>query len=392
MLDVLIGGGLHACIPFTSLAGVLLDGAIGSELQLPVEAVVLSNSLIFAAWIPGALVGGQVSDTLGRKPACIGFSMLSTLALVAIALLPPGSEALLYAARATSGFAIGAFMAPAYALLLESRMSSAKVVSQQPLHTLSLLSKRQRERPLAPSRLRHHLRPLTPGPAPSLPHNFALCLLCAQGAASFAWSLGYVASIAAFAALHLAVRVAAAAGLFAGVGMSTWRLEQLLLALFVTLCIGATREWVVESPRWLLASGDAPRSLASLEAICSWNGVNLTEALHSDHQLAALAAAAHDAKKCIPTAATSARSRWKQATEAPPPPAEATSWGELFSASGMLSQTLGLGALQLSWNIAYYALAFSAGTMSDQLLLYAAACTHAPAYLLRPKNPQQLFD
>ena len=216
MIDLVIGAGLHAQIPFATLAGVLLDGAIAAEVNLPVEGMVLSNSLIFAAWIPGALLGGEVSDAVGRKPACVGFSLLSTLAMVAMALLPSGSEsseALLCGARVVNGFGIGAFMAPAYALLLESRAKSAK------------------------------------------------------GAGSFAWSLGYVVAISIFASIHLGATSEAVAAVLPAFGLSAWRLEQLLLALFTASCALATQLWVVESPRWLLASGDAPRALAALRQV-----------------------------------------------------------------------------------------------------------------------------
>lgn len=216
MIDLVIGAGLHAQIPFATLAGVLLDGAIAAEVNLPVEGMVLSNSLIFAAWIPGALLGGEVSDAVGRKPACVGFSLLSTLAMVAMALLPSGSEsseALLCGARVVNGFGIGAFMAPAYALLLESRAKSAK------------------------------------------------------GAGSFAWSLGYVVAISIFASIHLGATSGAVADVLPAFGLSAWRLEQLLLALFTASCALATQLWVVESPRWLLASGDAPRALAALRQV-----------------------------------------------------------------------------------------------------------------------------
>ena len=216
MIDLVIGAGLHAQIPFATLAGVLLDGAIAAEVNLPVEGMVLSNSLIFAAWIPGALLGGEVSDAVGRKPACVGFSLLSTLAMVAMALLPSGSEsseALLCGARVVNGFGIGAFMAPAYALLLESRAKSAK------------------------------------------------------GAGSFAWSLGYVVAISIFASIHLGATSEAVADVLPAFGLSAWRLEQLLLALFTASCALATQLWVVESPRWLLASGDAPRALAALRQV-----------------------------------------------------------------------------------------------------------------------------
>lgn len=45
------------------------------------------------------------------------------------------------------------------------------------------------------------------------------------------------------------------------------------------------------------------------------------------------------------------------------------SWGDLFAADGLLKTTLTFGLLHLAFNVGFYALAFSAGSMSDAVLL-----------------------
>ena len=72
VMALVIGFGLHACVPFGSLNGVLNDAAWGASLHLTTEQVVSADSAVFLAWIPGGLVGGPLSDAVGRKRASLG--------------------------------------------------------------------------------------------------------------------------------------------------------------------------------------------------------------------------------------------------------------------------------------------------------------------------------
>ena len=111
LMAFVIGFGLHACVPFGSLNGVLNDAAWGASLHLTPEQVVSGDSAVFLAWIPGGLVGGPLSDAVGRKRASLGCALLVALALAATACVAPGDAAGLIASRALAGLGIGGFMA-----------------------------------------------------------------------------------------------------------------------------------------------------------------------------------------------------------------------------------------------------------------------------------------
>lgn len=341
ILPAVLTFAVHACIPFASLSGVLLDGAIGADLGLSPEQVVLGDSLVFGFWIPGAVVGGPVSDTLGRKRALLGFAVLAAVALGGTGAVQHADQLALLASRALAGFAVGGFMSPAYTLLIESVDSGR------------------------------------------------------AGRTSVSWSVGYVCSIVLLAVLHLGVTTVGSgvvsAGLPAegvgqavgsvvssGVGWSSgaWRVEQLLFAGWVLSSAALVQALVVESPRYLLSNGDAEGALDAARAISRWNDVDLDAALgaaaESESALLPLAVAA-DACEVFysddqgpPAAAELAA-----AAEACSPPADEAAWADLFSAApgGLLGTTLTLAMLQVAFNVAYYALAFSAGGLSDALLL-----------------------
>ena len=149
MLALVVAFGLHACVPFGSLNGVLNDAAWGASLHLTPEQVVTGDSAVFLAWIPGGLLGGGLCDAVGRKRASLGCAVLIALALVGTALVLPGDGGALIASRALAGLGIGGFMASAPTMLVESVDAGAK------------------------------------------------------GRATLAWSVGYVAALALLAAVHL---------------------------------------------------------------------------------------------------------------------------------------------------------------------------------------------
>ena len=93
ILTIVVAFGLHAVIPMVSLAGVLLDGPMGVDLGLSPAEVVAGDSLVFSAWIPGAFVGGPVSDSIGRKRAALCFSVVAAIAIFATAATQPGEYA-----------------------------------------------------------------------------------------------------------------------------------------------------------------------------------------------------------------------------------------------------------------------------------------------------------
>lgn len=119
-----LGLGFHATIPFASLSGVLMDGAISSELGLSPEQVALSDAVLLLSWAPGSLLCGPWSDVHGRKACTLAFGVLTALATGSIGLIPPGANAfsLLLSARVASGFCIGGMMSAAYTLVVESPM------------------------------------------------------------------------------------------------------------------------------------------------------------------------------------------------------------------------------------------------------------------------------
>ena len=72
VMALVIGFGLHACVPFGSLNGVLNDAAWGASLHLNTEQIVSADSAVLLAWISGGHVGGPLSDAVGRKRASLG--------------------------------------------------------------------------------------------------------------------------------------------------------------------------------------------------------------------------------------------------------------------------------------------------------------------------------
>lgn len=69
--------------------------------------------------IVGALVGGTLSDRLGRKPVLIACNALCGFATGSLALVPDGNWPLFAALRVFGGFAIGAMAAAAVAMIVE---------------------------------------------------------------------------------------------------------------------------------------------------------------------------------------------------------------------------------------------------------------------------------
>ena len=117
-----IGVGLHCVLPMATISSVLLDGDIARSLELTSSQVVLSDSLIFGGWVPGAALSGPISDALGRKGTSLAFAALAAAAMAAQTLLQPGADAELQlcALRALAGFAVGGYLAPAFSWLVES--------------------------------------------------------------------------------------------------------------------------------------------------------------------------------------------------------------------------------------------------------------------------------
>ena len=88
-----IGVGLHCVLPMATISSVLLDGDIARSLELSTSQVVLSDSVIFGGWIPGAALSGPISDALGRKGTSLAFAALAAAAMAAQTLLQPGADA-----------------------------------------------------------------------------------------------------------------------------------------------------------------------------------------------------------------------------------------------------------------------------------------------------------
>ena len=198
MFSVVLIVALHAILAFGTLSGVLLDAAILQETGIPKDQVVLGNSLVFFGWIPGAILGGPLGDRFGRKPAAIAFSALASLGMCAVGLVPDGAGTALLGARALTGVGLGGFIAPSFALLVES---------SDPRRT---------------------------------------------GRASVTWTWGYVGGVVLLCALHYGLSI----------GGAGWRAEELVFGAWGLAFAAATQVFVVESPRYLLASGDTSGGLA----------------------------------------------------------------------------------------------------------------------------------
>ena len=350
---------LHAVLVFGTLSGVLLDASIVGELGVPRELVTLGNSLVFFGWIPGAIFGGPIGDAIGRKPAMLGAAVVGGLGMCATGLVPAGDAAgpALLAARLVTGIGLGAFVSPAFALLVES----------------------------------------------SDPRR--------AGQASVTWTWGYVGGVMLLCGLHLAV------GALGG----GWRAEELLLGGWILTTAVIAQALVVESPRYLFASGATLEALDSATTIGRWNGVDLPAQLESDAALRALrdsaegcvlveegcnlgaeqlagAAVAGEASKAgkvgkvagevgktgeigkvagevgktgeVGKVAGEEEACVAAAVACASPMEDDVVWTDLFSSVGERRRlTLTLGAMEVAYNMAFYVIVFSAGALSDQLLL-----------------------
>ena len=332
LMAFVIGFGLHACVPFGSLNGVLNDAAWGASLHLTPEQVVSGDSAVFLAWIPGGLVGGPLSDAVGRKRASLGCAVFIALALVATACVAPDDAGGLIASRALAGLGIGGFMAAAPTMLLESADVDSK------------------------------------------------------GRAALAWSVGYVTGLSLLAAVHTGLLGAAAAGAAGGGlgglegiisgGWEAWRVEQLLAAGWVLAFVGVTQALVAEPPTFLLAGGDVPAALGSARRICGWNGIDLDEALATP-PLARLAeagiyTAAEAAEECLVDPSereAEAEGEGRAPAAALCAPAE-PGLLELLAPSGLLRTSITLALFHLAFNLAFYQLIFSLNTIEASTLSF----------------------
>lgn len=360
MLTVVLIVALHAILAFGTLSGVLLDASIIEGTGLSAEQVAVGNSLVFFGWIPGAIIGGPLGDRIGRREAAVAFALLASAGQCATGLVPVGGGAALLAARGLTGIGIGGFVAPSFTLLVESSEPSRK------------------------------------------------------GAASVAWTWGYVAGVVLLCGLHLGMSTA-------GVG---WRAEEVALGAWGATFSAATLLFVTESPAYLLASGATFDALESARRIARWNGVDLDASLETEAALEPLrrafeqcalveelelavpvpaaglaagpAAAGPAAASMMAAASVTATSAAAAAPaeqqpssgreaadastagasladlaaveEACTPLEETYEWNELFT-SERLPLTLTFGVMEAAYNMAFYTIIFAAGKLSDQLLL-----------------------
>lgn len=189
-----------------------------------------------------------------------------------------------------------------------------------------------------------------------------------RGRASFSWSTGYVVGVTMLAGIHLAISAAAPS-----LPIAAWRAEELVFACVGVVFAAVVQALVLETPKFHLANGDRAEAVEAACRIAAWNGV---EALEFDAAMAPLIASS-----AIQVAATdTAASVVAQAPTTVPATLladsvgvvddddgdddggdRAAAWSDLFAPTGLLPLTLTLGGMQLAWNVAYYALAFSAG-------------------------------
>lgn len=326
---------LHALLAFGTLSGVLLDASILESTGLTASQVAFANSLVFLGWIPGAASGGPLGDKVGRKTAAVAFSVLASAGLCATGLVPEGSATALFAAKALIGVGVGGFLAPAFTLLVESN---------------------------DPQR---------------------------RGLASVTWTWGYVAGVIILCGLHYGLS-----------GLVGWRAEELVLGAWGFAFAAATHLLISESPLYLLASGETLAALDAARTISKWNGVDLDAALEHDESLAPLCEAAEACEliaeeeqpaevgevmgqQAFGTMAVTAATEAVGAAQSPngmgaderaalanacAPLAEDYSWTDLFTGEN-LPLTLAFGVMEIAYNMAFYIIIFSAGQLSDQLLL-----------------------
>ena len=338
MFAVIATGALHAVLAFATLSGVLLDASICADLQLPIEQVSLGNSLVFFGWIPGAIIGGPLGDRIGRKPAMVLTACVGALGMLTTGSVPSGAGEAFLATRLFTGIGIGGFVAPAFALLVES----------------------------------------------SDPRR--------QGGASVSWTWGYVSGVAVLCVLHYALFDIWHVG---------WRVEEFVLGAWVLAFAALTQLLVVESPRFLIASGRSADALSAARTLARWNSVDLDATLEQDSRLRPLrrvalthsslssCEVAQEARKTGGAGAyagaeeilageeatvvqgSSARPDGDAAYASISMPAEQQlDWTDLFAAKdGTLWLTLTFGAMEISYNLAFYVIIFSAGAISNQLLL-----------------------
>lgn len=320
---------LHALLAFGTLSGVLLNPSIIPSLGLTPEQAALGNSLVFFGWIPGALVGGPVGDQLGRKAGLSLFALIGSIGILGSGLVPADAAWLFFLARAATGVGIGGFVAPCFALLVESN---------------------------DPTR---------------------------RGLSSVTWTWGYVAGVVILCMLHYATSE------LLGLG---WRAEELTLGAWGLLFTAATQLLVTESPGYLLASGKTLEGLQAARTIARWNQVDLDAAISADPMLRSLRDAAS-------ACAFEVESEWRRedgmmkpmsdgmsnqekmiairedemmrisAAEVCAEPAEPeVSWSDLFGEDRLIL-TLTFGCMEVAYNMAFYVIVFSAGAISDQVLL-----------------------
>ena len=168
------------------------------------------------------------------------------------------------------------------------------------------------------------------------------------------WTWGYVAGVVILCGLHVAC---SALGL-------DWRGEEILLGAFGFTSALATQLLVTESPRFLLANGDALGAIESARTMARWNGVDIDAALAEDDTMVALREAA-DACRLEGDGSTSDQQTGDSCNALEE---DELDWTDLFTREN-LPLTLTFGVMEISYNFAFYVIIFSAGSFSDQVLL-----------------------
>ena len=311
-----IGVGLHCVLPMATISSVLLDGDIARSLELTSSQVVLSDSLIFGGWVPGAALSGPVSDALGRKGTSLAFAALAAAAMAAQTLLQPGADAELQlcALRALAGFAVGGYLAPAFSWLVESVESGER------------------------------------------------------GRTGTAWTLGYVVGVAFVALLHVALpggwraeEAAYSACVVAAIGASALLVTESPRWLFAV----GDRAGALDALR-----SAARRSGPDAELRLARAALDESAPPDDAECLDAFGCELGD-EDAFPAARPPVQPGELLATQL-------GSWRRLFSADGddgdggadgLRATTLSLACLQLAFNVAFYALLYSSASLSDALVL-----------------------
>ncbi len=325
LLAAFAGLGTYGGATIYALYPVLIDAKIGRSTGWPEETLIFSRSAIFLAWAVGSVVLSLAADRYGRKPVVVGSVALHVCAAIGAACAREAGG--FFTARAIGGFALAGMSGMSVPLLLESvgPRAASRCMAALNIHTIG-----------------------------------ATCALAALHAAC--------------ARLHL-----------------SWRFETLALAGWVGAFGAAIAIYSYESPHFIAAAGDTDGALRVVRQIAQANGVRLPDEC-GDEEIELISHKLSPSPPLPPSSSPPSTPRLPPSLLPPssPPPSPATPQSpsigaltyDLFVTYGR--ETVAICLAFLSVEVAYYAIAFNAGSLSRHLLFnfVAMAILDIPGYAL----------